>query len=998
MRFLRRNPPNLRSRPGDEQRNGENTGPEGRAYSQNQVPYGFKHRRAFDPMAADRFGEELAPDAAIWSVYLDEAEEHDNELVQSRQESLDTLLLFAALFSAILTAFLVESKNLLQQDPTEVSVGLLLAIAQSQQRLELGLPVPQAATTLVNIPSFEPSWSARWVNGIWFTSLGFSLSAALMAMLGKEWLAAYLRSRPRSSRKLAFIRQSRLQGLEDWWALHIIALLPTLLHASLLLFSVGLVIYLWDYDVVLAAILTGVIGFTLLFYVITGILGAIYEFCPFVTEISGYTRKAAMALFNLGGGEHNESTAPSVQDLRALLWLSGNARDPVVVDYSYQAMAGLHASLYIKPTGLTAQLNSDVGPGIAREEPIYINHESTLTSLLETVITRFNELLGGTLETGTSEPPVSRYINAMLGLAMHEYKLTTMTPIPWFDVLYTIDLFWSSNLPSHCISGNTFTHILITKQEVMQLVAKELSVDNSGLLNVPACSPNNNTLHTLRHSTPVTNNGHTVDMHKSSTGGLTLVDLHKMFTQWLDMSMSLVRMNSQGDISIDSYLLEALNRAMGDAAYFLDDSAPKHNLDLVPGNISSDHMNSPAIHSNPNLNSFTSSPTPLGNSLDNLGELVSTLLNIVRAGPKPAAHVPTLKIYNMLTPITLRRLYNSDIDVNRIRQLLNFQDLESNPPLSRRDILYTVVRYAMVMASYTYNIMSRHPRAIKIFDDALDAVYYATEQEDELDFENGGPLGAIGHHLNNYISILEFASDNESNFSLFTNNTAENLCIFASYKVASNTYSCVYYVPPLCTHTLLRLLAATGQLYSSTVRGLLEALITRMRTSPTDYTHMLPLSYSPIPPPRPSIEYLQQWTHSEQIFSSMIRTASISSKYIQPVLDCLTAIVQLAANRDPKFHVDPIELKTPAVRGFLQAIAWALPQLSSRQGEEENYHSFVAAVSILLAKAAEDGVSRKTLVNDQGLGPLFKELEPGKGNNIESLSQEEWEKLVYKLA
>ncbi|KEP46133.1 putative transmembrane protein, partial [Rhizoctonia solani 123E] len=360
-------------------------------------------------MASDRFGEELAPDAAIWNIYMDEVEEHDNELVSRRQQSLDTLLLFAALFSAVLTAFLVESKDLLQQDPEIVSIALLLAIAQSQQRMELGLPAPQGSITPVSVPDFEPLWSARWVNGIWFTALGLSLSAALIAMLAKEWLSAYLSFRPRSARRRAFIRQSRLQGLEDWWALHIVDLLPTLLHASLLLFSVGLVIYLWDYDVAVAAVLSGVIGLTLTFYLVTGILGATFEFCPFVTEVSGYIRRAVLALFSPSREQrpenNNESAAPSIQDLKALLWLANNARDPSVVDYSYQAMAGLHASTYIKSTSITAQLNSDVGAGATHEGPIYVYRESTLASLLDTVVARFEGLLAGTLETGSGEPP-----------------------------------------------------------------------------------------------------------------------------------------------------------------------------------------------------------------------------------------------------------------------------------------------------------------------------------------------------------------------------------------------------------------------------------------------------------------------------------------------------------------------------------------------------------------------------------------------------------------
>lgn len=45
-------------------------------------------------MAADIPGEELAHDATIWKLYLEEAEEYDQELVKTQHASLDMLLLF----------------------------------------------------------------------------------------------------------------------------------------------------------------------------------------------------------------------------------------------------------------------------------------------------------------------------------------------------------------------------------------------------------------------------------------------------------------------------------------------------------------------------------------------------------------------------------------------------------------------------------------------------------------------------------------------------------------------------------------------------------------------------------------------------------------------------------------------------------------------------------------------------------------------------------------
>ncbi|KAG9082816.1 hypothetical protein FRC06_004841, partial [Ceratobasidium sp. 370] len=81
------------------------------------TPYQHPHVR----LVFEKSGEELGSESVIWMMYQDEAKEHDNELVDGKTKNLDTMLLFAALFSAILTAFLIESKNLLQEDAADLS-------------------------------------------------------------------------------------------------------------------------------------------------------------------------------------------------------------------------------------------------------------------------------------------------------------------------------------------------------------------------------------------------------------------------------------------------------------------------------------------------------------------------------------------------------------------------------------------------------------------------------------------------------------------------------------------------------------------------------------------------------------------------------------------------------------------------------------------------------------------------------------------------------------
>ncbi|KAF8606997.1 hypothetical protein BDV93DRAFT_331841 [Ceratobasidium sp. AG-I] len=97
----------------------------------NQPPSGPSRPKPHERLAADKIGEELTPDAGIWQMYVEEAKEHDDELVAGKNKNLDTMLIFAALFSAILTAFLIESKSMLEQDNSELTVALLLLVVQS---------------------------------------------------------------------------------------------------------------------------------------------------------------------------------------------------------------------------------------------------------------------------------------------------------------------------------------------------------------------------------------------------------------------------------------------------------------------------------------------------------------------------------------------------------------------------------------------------------------------------------------------------------------------------------------------------------------------------------------------------------------------------------------------------------------------------------------------------------------------------------------------------
>ncbi|KAJ7486990.1 hypothetical protein FB451DRAFT_1228512 [Mycena latifolia] len=66
-----------------------------------------KERERLEKADAEKNHE--AATAKLWAVYVSEAEKYDKGLVESWKNDMEGMLIFAGLFSASLTAFLIES-------------------------------------------------------------------------------------------------------------------------------------------------------------------------------------------------------------------------------------------------------------------------------------------------------------------------------------------------------------------------------------------------------------------------------------------------------------------------------------------------------------------------------------------------------------------------------------------------------------------------------------------------------------------------------------------------------------------------------------------------------------------------------------------------------------------------------------------------------------------------------------------------------------------------
>ncbi|KAG6847841.1 hypothetical protein H0H93_005574 [Arthromyces matolae] len=227
----------------------------------------------------DPAGQEASENARVWRVYLDEADAYDADMISSFETILDSLL--ASLFSAVVTTFVAQTSQVLQPDNAQITVAIL---AETNQLL-------RAAGNSTKIDSVSPSSlgpnspthtsTDLWINGLFFTSLTLSVATALLSVLAKQWIQAYIQIVPGTAKTQTMIRQFRFDGLHRWKLGPIIEGLPLILHTSVAIFLVGLSLYISQLSRPVCVILSSITALTFVFYLVTSMIPAFSIDCPF---------------------------------------------------------------------------------------------------------------------------------------------------------------------------------------------------------------------------------------------------------------------------------------------------------------------------------------------------------------------------------------------------------------------------------------------------------------------------------------------------------------------------------------------------------------------------------------------------------------------------------------------------------------------------------------------------------------------------------------------
>ncbi|KAL0566369.1 hypothetical protein V5O48_015648 [Marasmius crinis-equi] len=211
----------------------------------------------------DQYGQNQEVENS-WGVLMKEVTKIDDAQYKDWDDDINTLLVFAGLFSAVVTAFTIESYQWLSPNPQDTSVALLTQIFQ-QMRNETMTPISPE--------SFKASSSVVRINTFWFLSLVISLVDALFGLLCKQWLREHRRpTHTRTPQEALALHWLRHESLERWHVSTFLATLPMLLELALFFFFAGLLELLWSCHFIPFIIAMIVVGVAAFFYIGTTIM------------------------------------------------------------------------------------------------------------------------------------------------------------------------------------------------------------------------------------------------------------------------------------------------------------------------------------------------------------------------------------------------------------------------------------------------------------------------------------------------------------------------------------------------------------------------------------------------------------------------------------------------------------------------------------------------------------------------------------------------------
>ncbi|KAG8912520.1 hypothetical protein FRC01_005064 [Tulasnella sp. 417] len=243
----------------------------------NTTAYTFEQPITERPEIPAKFGE----DGGKFYYYYDQlADELDEDLTKRLKSQLDSLLIFAGLFAGVNSAFLALTLPMMSADPTDDTNALLLQLVKGgNSTINSEADLPSA--------TFSPPTAMYPVNTLFAVSLTCALMSSFLAVLGQQWLV-YYRKRSGGGAELQRKEQLRRQLGAQRWRLELVLddILPGLLQAGLVIFSISFILYLRTLSGFMSSAIAAMVGAAFVLAVGAAVCATWDRMCPYQSPLS----------------------------------------------------------------------------------------------------------------------------------------------------------------------------------------------------------------------------------------------------------------------------------------------------------------------------------------------------------------------------------------------------------------------------------------------------------------------------------------------------------------------------------------------------------------------------------------------------------------------------------------------------------------------------------------------------------------------------------------
>ncbi|VDC05019.1 unnamed protein product [Peniophora sp. CBMAI 1063] len=238
-------------------------------------------------MTPDDTAQSKRPEDLFYNTYLDAAKTEDEARPKNWEGSTTGILTFTGLFAATVAAFIIESYKTLSVDSGDQTTFLLSQLLTATANASAGISV------MITPPEpFSTSATSIATNALWFSSLLIALVCALLSTLVQEWSRNYVHDM-NTREVLHETLQSRVynhiyirMGVNRYGMDQFVSWIVALVHLAVLLFALGLLIFLFPIDRIVAGVCTAVFGSFVILYGLASLLPLLDKSCPYRTPLT----------------------------------------------------------------------------------------------------------------------------------------------------------------------------------------------------------------------------------------------------------------------------------------------------------------------------------------------------------------------------------------------------------------------------------------------------------------------------------------------------------------------------------------------------------------------------------------------------------------------------------------------------------------------------------------------------------------------------------------